>query len=113
MGWEQRLKMEAETKQPDQLDLLVSGLELLNVADKSLIVLKTPAVDLPEGAEAKIVGALQRYCERQKLTDISLIVLPGGCEVSVVNEETMAVMGWKRKSNLVLAAQMPNGGGPH
>lgn len=94
--------------EPQPNELLISGLELLKVTEKDFVVIKTPVDKLDDGSAQAIMASLQKYCERQNLRGVSVCLLPAGTELTVMSEESMNALGWKKASLLELTTKMPS-----
>lgn len=95
-------------ERPSQEELIISGFELLRAKESDFVIIKTPqtAAEVGPAANAVLV-AIQKYCARNNLKGISVCLLPAGLELTVMSEEQMSAMGWKKASLLELATKMP------
>lgn len=93
--------------EPEPNELLISGLELLRVKETDFVIIKTPLDKLNDGAAKAMMASLNRYCQRQNIKGVSVCVLPAGMELTVMSEEFMRSLGWKKASLLELATSLP------
>jgi hypothetical protein len=105
----QRINGGNQPPQPEHVDLLLRGLEVLTIHPGDTVVIRTELDPVSEQVASAIRIQILAFMQSRGVNDINFLLLPKNIDVQSISAEQMKQLGWEKTQRIAIATAVPNG----